>query len=289
MSDQVDPLGVFISALRDYLTAQLPGAVTTVNATRAAVLLSPPGPFTVGAGASIRLDVSREGAGTRVTLPTGSVTAAQVATAINSAAPSGLTASSDTAGRLVVTATATPTTSAPSVAVLLTDDDGLGVVTGGNVALGWAEGGEYAQTSALRAPTWRGVCDGWPTAVPDMGQGFWLVLGDRVARPVGESSLRRDSWAVTVKCYLLKPDFGGAPHRSREGVTAALRAVKEALLSTDGRQLGRSSVNDVQRVEVMEETVQARGVAFQQQPSFVHDTATLTITGRVFQRPANSG
>lgn len=285
-SSQVDPAGAFVAAFRDHLTATLPAAVAVVNARRAAVLKSVPGPFTITSGMSLLLDTSREGLGTSVALPAGaSVVAASVAAAITSAAPPGLTATSDEAGRVVVTA-APPSTTAYSSVVLLAD---AGVPSGGNEALGWSDAGEYVLVSPLRAPTWRGVCDGWPASVPDMGQGFWVLVDDRQAKPVGESSLRRDSWLVTATVHLLKPELGGSPHRTREGVTSAAAAVTEALLSTAGRQLGRSAYNDVQRVEVMGLQVGGRPINFTELPNVLHDVATLTVTARVHQRPASSG
>lgn len=49
----VDPVGIVVKALRDWLLLSLPGAVTTINSERAAVLRSAAGPFVVPTNARI--------------------------------------------------------------------------------------------------------------------------------------------------------------------------------------------------------------------------------------------
>lgn len=281
----INPTGAVASALCEWLRAQLGTRVDALNLTRAAVLKSQPGPFVIDAGFKLLLATGREDATTEVTLTTGAaVTAATLATDINTAAPSGLTASADTEGRLVLTATATPTTALPSVVTLLAD---TGATPGANAALGWDAGGEYVLASPLRAPTFRGVCDGWPSTAPDMSQGFWCIIDDREAVPFMNSSLRRDEWDVRVTLHVTKPELGMATHRTREGITSAIQAVTDVLLTTRGRYLGREVAGDITRVEVLQQTVGGRGVVFSDMPNVLHDVGTLVVGVRCFQRPVS--
>lgn len=285
----MDPIGVAVRALREWLLIALPGAVTTVNSERAPVLRSAAGPFTVPAGARLVLRTDREATGTTCPLTAGTRTAAQVATDITAAAPSGITASSDTEGRVVLTGAA-PSTTAPSLVAVVEDVAVAGstvYAVGGNAALGWEPGGEYQFSSELRAPTWRGVTDGLPNVVPDMNQGFWVIIDDREARPTGGTSLRRHEWEVGMLLRVVKPELNNNPHRSREGVTAAVRAVLDSLLTTRGRYLGREANGDVMGLEVTAQNIEGAPLQFKQTPNVLHDSATISVTCRVFQIPVS--
>lgn len=284
----VDVINLAVQALRDYLLAKLPAEVTALNALRAPVLKTPiAGPFSVTAGMEYRLSTVRDdpSGGTLFTIPVStSLTAAQIATVINTAAPPGLTASADTLGRLVITGTAPVSGGDPAVVTFLADTN----ATGSNAALGFDPGGEFVLSSPLVSPTARGVSDGRPSSVPDMGQGFWVIIGDRKAVPVSGSSLRRDLWDVTLSVDLYKPDMLNNVNRDRSGITGVVRAVSEVLLSTDGRYLGRQAFGDVQGLEVSDLNVYGTPFRWVDAPDLLHDVATMTVRLRIFQLPANS-
>lgn len=284
------PETLVVDALLRYQRRYLPAKVAQLNALRAAELSSAlVQPFTIPVGAVLRLSsVSTEATPVSVALPSGSVTAAQLVTAINTAAVPGLTASADSDGRVVLTATATPATGAPSIVIVARDTDGASPTanpTGSNVALGWDEGGEHFETAALVSPSWRGVVDGRFMTAPDMGQGFWLLLGNRVARPTFPG-VRRDLHTVTVQAEVWRPFSASAPpHRTREAISSCVRAVRELLLTTDGRYLGRQGAGDIQFADVTEASIPGDPIRLNEVPGVLFDVARLTLTVRVFQRP----
>jgi hypothetical protein len=281
-SPGIGPEQRVVEALTEYWRRYLPAKVTQLNLLRASVLKSAlAGPFTIPVGAALRLSaVSQESSPTSVALPSGSVTAAAIAAAINLVPVPGLTASADEVGRLVLAAAA-PSTGAPSVVVVARDSG----PTGSNVALGWAEGGEHVQTSALVAPSWRGVVDGRAMTAPDMGQGFWVFLGNRTVRPT-HPGVRRNTFNVVVQCEVWRPFSAHAPpHRTREGITACVRACRELVLTEDGRYLGRQGAGDVQLADVSEAVISGDPINLSEVPGVLFDWAKFTFTCRVFQRP----
>lgn len=277
------PEQITVDALLDYLRRHLPAKVAQLNPLRAASIKSAlVGPFAVPAGAVLRLSAtSQESAPTEVALTSGARTAAQVVADIAAASVPGISATADAAGRLVLTATATPVVGAPSVVVVARDNGN----TGSNVAFGWSEGGEHIETPALVSPSWRGIVDGRPIAAPDMGQGFWVMLGNRSSVPE-KSGARWDLFKVTVSVEVWRPFGANAPpHRTREAITACGRAVRELLLSADGRYLGRQGAGDVQYTDVSRVEVAGDPIRLNEVPSVLFDTCRMTITCRVFQRP----
>ncbi|MBL8909872.1 MAG: hypothetical protein JNM17_04120 [Archangium sp.] len=283
-SPGVTPETLVITALREYLLRYLPAKCAQLNPLRKAVLKSALAePFVVPSGAKLRLTtVSQEATPTDVTLPSGAaVAAAAIAAAINLAAPPGGVAGADEAGRVTWTSNSAPASGVPSVALVARD---IGP-TGGNTALGWAEGGEHVEVAGLVAPSWRGVTDGRPLTVPDMGQGFWVMFGNRTSRPTHEG-IRRDTHLVTVQTEVWRPFSANAPpHRSRETVSSCVRAVRELLLTSDGRYLGRQRFGDVQLANVSEAVIAGDPLRLNEAPGVLFETARLTITVRVFQRP----
>lgn len=282
-SPGVAPDALAVQALREYLLRYLPAKVAQLNTLRAATLKSAlVEPFTIPSGAVLRLSAtSQEVAPTDVALTAGVRTSAQVAADVTAAAVPGLTASSDEAGRLVLTADAAPASGAPSVVVVARDSGR----TGSNEAFGWADGGEHSEVPALVAPSWRGVCDGQPLTAPDMGQGFWVLLGNRTAKPT-HPGIRRDTYTVTITTEVWRPFSANAPpHRTREAISSCVRAVRELVESGDGRYLGRQGAGDVQLVTVADVTIADRPRAFTEVPGVLFDVARLTLNVRVFQRP----
>lgn len=278
-SPGVAPDALVVQALREYLLRYLPAKVAQLNALRPAVLKAALAePYTVPSGAVLQLSAAgHEAAPTAVPLTAGVRTSAQLVADVAAVAPPGLVASTDEAGRFVLTATAAPTSSSPSLIRAAAD------TTGANLALGWADGGEHVEMASLQAPSWRGIVDGRPLAVPDMGQGFWLMLGNRTVRPT-HPGIRRDTHNVIFAVEVWRP-FSSDVHRSREAISSCVRAVRELLEAGDGRYLGRQGAGDVQLVTVGDVTINGDPLAFQEVPGVLFDLARLTLNVRVFQRP----
>lgn len=278
---------VAVDALMAYLRLYLPPKVAEINALRAAVLQTPgvgtgtQVGWTISSGMTLRLtSVSREDAGILVTLPTGAaVTASEIATAINAVPVTGILASADETGRLVLTSTTAPTSGHSFVGVKADS-------TGGNAALGFDPGGEHVMTSPIVAPTHRGVRDGYPTTAPDLGQGFWVVIGDRDARPYPSpgQDIRRGTCAVHFVVELFKPEANLNAGKSREAITSCLRAVREVLQTDEGRYLGHAST--VTRVDIGVTRISGRSFSFSndKSPNVICDVAALEVTVHVFQR-----
>lgn len=276
------------SALGDYLRATLPAKCTQLNLLRAAVLMTPG----IGTGAAVgwlitsgmalKLSaVSRDAAPVSVTLPTGSnVTAAQLATAINAAAVPNLTAAADSYGRLVLASSVAPTSGNSFV--------GVGAdTTGANAALGFDVGGEHVMVAPLRAPSRRGVMDGRPVNPPDAGVGFWVVLGKRQSKPYPQpgSDLRRGEVDVTFQVDIFKPEMNLSPHRSREGISSCVRAVREVLQTFAGRSLNRATAGDIIRTDVYTTEIQGVSFAFTDTaPNVLFDAAAMVVNVRTFIR-----
>lgn len=277
------PEALAVEALREYLLAKLPAKVAALNATRKATLKSAlQGPFVITSGMTLTLSpVGHEAVGTAVLLTTGTRTAAQVAADINTASVVGITASDDSAGRLVLTATAIPAPGAPSVICVQSDGD-----TGVNALFGWESGGEHLDRAALVAPSWRGVVDGEWLVAPDMGGGFWVALRDRASKQVEPD--RRGEFLVTIPVEVVRP-FGSnaTPHRDREAISACLQAVREIITDTsEGRQLGRAAQGDVQYVRVTAVNIAAEPFAAPAKGGAFFDVAGMTVTVRIFQPPS---
>lgn len=279
----IAPDAVAVDALVAYLRRYLPAKVTALNALRPAVLTSAlAGPYTIPVGAVLNLAAyGGEEPTTAVALTSGSRTAAQVAADIEAIGVPGLTASADTFGRLVLTADDAPEEGVPSC-VIVGQDVGP---TGSNEVLGWAEGGEHFETQGLVSPSWRGICDGRPLTAPDMGQGFWVMVGNRTAKPT-HPGIRRDTYLVTMTVDLWRPWSASAPpHRSREAISSCVRAVRELVEADDGRYLGRQAFGDVQLATVDTVSIAGDPLFLSEVPGVLFDVASLTITVRVFQRP----
>lgn len=284
-SPGIGPEQRVVEALTEYWRRYLPAKVAQLNALRQSVLKSAlAGPFTIAPGAVLKLSAaSQEATPVSVTLPSGSVTAAAIATAINATPVPNITASADTAGRLVLTGPA-PAAGAPSIVIVARNSTGS-VSSGVNEIFGWSEGGEHVQTAALVSPNWRGIVDGRAMTAPDMGQGFWVLLGARTTRPTHEG-VRRNTFKVTIAVEVWRPfSAHQPPHRSREGITACVRACRELVLTEDGRYLGRQGGGDIQLADVSEGVISGDPISLQETPGVLFDWAKFTFTCRVFQRP----
>lgn len=281
------PEAIAARALRDWLLLKLPAEVSSLNATRFAVVKAPAaGPYTIPAAASLKVSVTdKAGTTTTIALTSGSRSAAQLATEINLTVAS--LAAADDDGRLVLTSTVAPSGTTPSVMAVGADD------TGANAALGWDVSGEWDVRTALAAPTPKGVCDGMPLQgyfdPAACGGGRILVtIGDREAVPV-QPSTRRDQYAVTLDVGVFRVEPLQQVHRTREGIQAALQCVREVLLSVSGRQLGRAGVGDI--VVVLEKSCRVAGRALQFRASDgnavspIFDAANLKLLVQVHGRP----
>jgi hypothetical protein len=272
-----------VDALIEWLRMKLVTKAAEVNLTRKPVLKSYPGPFEITAGMTLKLAIdSADGAFTTVTLTTGAArTAAQVAADI---VVSGITATSDSDERVVLTRSTAPSSSARSVD--LGEDS-----TGANAVFGWDPGGERVMAAPIQAPVLRGVMDGWPhqlDAQPAIA--FIVVVGKRTTVPV-EPNPRRDEHIVTLELAIFRPAIQQENHRSREAIAACVQCVREVLQTDAGLQLGRASSGDIVKVEVGRVVVE--GMRFQQMqrgkpfgPAF--DSAAMTVYVKTFERPAAS-
>ena len=275
----VRPSALACEALREYLLQHLPARVATLNAARAAVVKSAlAGPYVIASGALL-LGTSRPAA-TSVTLPTGAaVTATTIAAAINAVPVSGVTASADTDGRLVLTAATAPTEGVASAVAV--------GASAANSIFGWDIDGAFEVRSALLAPNWKGVLDGFPVALPDFGRSFCVIIEDREDVPLG--GYRRDMHTVTIGLSVWATDRNAQVHRSREYIQAAVQAVREVLTSDEGRTLGQAALGAVQHVEVSRAKV--RGMPFQafdeaRRPlGAPADVAAMSVSVKVFARP----
>ena len=276
------------SALRDYLLLRLPAKVTEVNATRAATLRAPwAGPYTIPAASTMGLSVTGSDASfTAFTVTAGSRTTAQMVTEINTAM-AGSPASADADDRLLITSPTAPSTTVPSAVKLRGTTS-----TDCNAVFGWDKGGEKEVTTALIAPSSRGVADGWPQVL-DFGPGAAIgapiccVIGDSSTAPVRPDP-RRDEHVVTLDLTVLRLEGLGLSHRNREPILSSLRCVREVLLGeTAGRMLGRAGLGDVQMVSEVAAKVAAKPYSFgsPKSPGPLFDVAVLVLAIRVFGRP----
>src|SRR5687767_7734841 len=124
----VHPEVTAVSALREHLLNHLPAKCAAINAERGAALRAgTPEPYAVTAGMTLNLGTTPGSEVARPLTP-GSRTAAQVAADLSGI--TGLTASVDSAGRLLVSASTAPV-AGPSEVFLAGDD------TGANLLFGW--------------------------------------------------------------------------------------------------------------------------------------------------------
>lgn len=293
----VSQLAVY--ALKTYLEGTVSAAVTTYNNARRPELLSKPGPFVIPSSGDYTLgttlfDPAEIGDWAYDSLEVGWVFWFAIA------------AGSYTADQLVAAQTVNQLVDYP---VLDATTDGrirMRYYAGGisplrlvdrypsdftpastvvlNSILGWDPGGEIAVSPPLVAPTARSICDGFPAIVPDMHAGMWLIIGDRQASPVGDSSLRRDVWEVRLPLHVMLPVRADAMHRSREAISGAVGMLEGLLLSTSGRYLGRQSNGDVIGVEVLSERIDAQPIALEELPHAYFDVATIDLLIRIHQR-----
>lgn len=274
----IQPEALAVRAAREWLLQRLPAKCDELNAMRRAVLRSAlVEPFDVATGDQLKLStVGIEDASPSVVdLVAGvGLSAQDVADDINLSSPVGITASAED-GHLVLTADAVPEVATPSVVAALTAN--------GNAIFGWEEGGENCVRTALEAPSYRGVTDGlWLTA-PDLGKGFWVMLGDRTATNVGNA--RRAEFLVSIQVQVFRT-FGlnQTPHRDREAITACIRAVREVLTDdSDGRQLGRAKYGDVMFTDVQRAAIVGEAL---QSKDFYFDAAGMELTVRMYQPAA---
>lgn len=265
-----------VTALREWLLLQLPAKVAAVNAQRFAVLKAPiAGPYVIPPNAKLHHSSTRiEGPWTDIALTSGTRSATQVAADVELVVPG--IASADAFGRLALTAAAAPIVGTDSLVALGPD------TTGANAALGFDAGGERAQTSALVCPGYKGVADGTPMH-PDMGPGFWLILGDALSVPV-RPDVRRDEYTVAISLALSVPVPSGSMHRTREHLRAAMRCVREVLFNdptSQGRTLG--GVLGIQLVTETQALVKSRPVQFKEMPNAMFSRAQFQLNVRVYE------
>lgn len=286
-------------ALRNWLLWQLPAACVLVNAARAAYLRAPqPGPYTIPSNAVLKVSITDK-AGTTASgaLTQGVRTTAQMVTDINAIIPS--IASADADDHLLLTSTTAPSYVASGGDLTLTDS--LMAVgpdtTGANAALGFETGGQHSLRTAVTPPGPDGVLDGYPVGdvfMPSaIGKGRVLVtIGARRSRVVNGNH-RRGEWNVELTAEIFRAEPKQAVHQTRDGIVAAVRAVRSCLFTEEGQQLGRAGnwpLGDI--VLALEQGVDISPVSFRrrdtagQNVGILFDAATLKLGLRVFQQLA---
>jgi hypothetical protein len=283
------------SALKTYLESATTVAVFAYNNARRPELLSKFGPFAMPAGACLTVaeafEVSDYGQSSSeigwitFSVAPGLYTAEGLVAEgpVFAAAPSlKLELSATTDGRLRLRYASTQN----SYRIRLLDrvPDGFATYSVANALFGWDAGGEIVSSPELVAPTMRSICDGFPAFAPDMQAGMWIIIGDREASPVGDSSLRRDIWEVRLPLHVMLPVRADAHHRSRTAIAGAVGMLEGLLLSTEGRYLGRQSTGDVIGVEVLSERIEAQPIVLEEVPHAYFDVATIDLLIRIHQR-----
>lgn len=274
-----------VTALREFLALKLPSRVSTVNASRFAVLKTPTaGPWTIPVGATLVMDIrTRDGGLISVPLTSGTRTSAQVAAEIEAVRPGFATV--DGSDRLVLTSPNAPDNTGPSVVSLSADS------TGANAAFGWDAGGEYDERSALVAPSFKGIMDGEPLH-PDPSiftpGSMVLLFDDRSSTPRSQN-VREDLYWVELDLALFFIEPHQQLHRNREPIHACLRAVRECLLLDAGRYAGWSQTTNQGIQKVIERSARISGrtipLTSANVPNSLMDIAELKLGVLVFERP----
>lgn len=290
----VSPEAIAASAFRNWLLWKLPAACVAVNSGRAAVLRTPtPGPFVIPSGAALRFSVGdKAGLTYSVALTSGSRTSTQVAAEVN-AELAGI-ATVDTDDRLVLTSNTAPSYDANlahinSVVAVGADS------TGTNLALGWDPGGEWSITTPVVPPGPQGVADGMPVGglfnPSQLGKGRVLVtIGDRNSSPHHDNP-RTFEWNVLLDVAIFRAEPQQVVHQTREGIQAALQAVRACLLTDAGKQLGRASSGDItycyeRKVRVSPWSFRAQDSSGKPTPGgILFDAINATFLVRVYQSP----
>lgn len=272
-------------AMREWLLLGMPAKVAEVNALRFATLKSPwAGPFTIPVGGTLGICITpNSDTFVAVTLTSGSRTATQLAADINGTSGLSGVASTDTEGRLLLTSLLAPTTSAPSKLAL------RGGATDVNAVLGFTKGGERRLTTALIAPGNNDIIDGWPLLSDLINRGpgtVVVILGDKLSTP--DPNPRKDEHAVSMDVSVMRIEPAQQIHRNREHIYAAVRCVRELMMSNAGMQLGRASVGDIMLARPGKARIVAKPLSFgtKDNPNPLFDAAVFNADIRVFERPA---
>ena len=280
MSTNATAAQLACDALRAYLLASLPAQVTLRNADRAAELITPQaGPWTIPAAAAVSVTVD----GTTflpAALTSGSRTASQLATEINTA--TGLTAfSATTDGRLKFLSPTAPSSPSTNSVVGYAAD-----ATNTLTALGFDTSGEMVVRSPLVAPTNQGVMDGEPKVLPPLANGRMIImLGDR--EDARFQSSRRDEREARIAMHVFVPVTGTEGNADREMIQSAVACVANVLFSASGRQFataGASQEWSIGYTDIVSSKVAGSTFKTPSDLSYLFEQARLIATARVFQR-----
>jgi len=292
------PSAVAVDALIAHLRNRLSASVATVNSFRPPEFVAPKqGPYTFTTGAwylgagqfsfveepDIAVDAS-DWWELLVLTSSVTLTAQQLAASLFPVQNIGATTVVADGGRLVIKSNTTANTWLAGEPIITTEPTAKMV----NSVLGFPGGDVLGAYNPIIAPSYEGVCDGFPLLVPDMGSGFWVIVGDREAVPDDGSSLRRDSWTVRTSLHIMRPSYANERHRTREPISACLDAVRRCLLTDEGRQLGKAATGEIQIVEITSERVGGTALRFEEMQNVLFDTASLDVAIRVYQRPSST-
>lgn len=248
------------------LRRSLATALATLDTTRRARVICPPGPYTIPSSGTVIVN------GTTIALTAGSRTAAQVAAEVNASLPG--VASADASSGLVLASTGAPTEADPAEVII---GDGTA-----NAALGLVAGDSDSVICALgstrprlleRELEWPGHYD-----APTVGI-------DGIVRDVSVAPLRQDEAIVSIALACLVPGVAGYHEAARERTQAFVAAVADVIRVGDGRAgylVGGEVYGDqIIKAEPGDPSIRM-GSLGRQQAALPFGLATLPVTVRVY-------
>lgn len=288
----ISPEATAAKALRDWLLWKLPVSCVAVNLTRAATLRAPqPGPYVIPALAVLKVSVTdKAGTTSSAAITAGSRTTAQLVTEINATVP--LLASADSDDHLLLTSTNAPsydvTTLAATNSVMAVGAD----ATLTNMALGWDISGEHTITTPIVPPGPRGVADGFPVGgffdPSQLGKGRMLVtIGERTGA-MTDGNPRRFEWDVGLELAIFRAEPQQVVNQTREGIQAALRCLREVLVTDEGMRFGAPAsgvmYGRLVSTRIAPWSFQQQRVDAKTPGGLFFDSVSGTVTCRVFQQ-----
>lgn len=286
------PEATAAKALRDWLLWNLPDSCVAVNLTRAAVLkATTPGPYVVPAAAELYVSlVGKNDAGVSHALTAGTRSATQLAADCNLVTPGIAGVDADDFFYL--------TGSMPSFVTdtLVATNSCIAVAPGAsNAIFGWDLGGECFITTPVTPPGPQGVADGWPLNrwlnPSQLGKGrVCVTIGGRPSA-LTKSNPRLSEYDVTLDVGIFRAEPQQQVHQTREGINAALTAVRSVLTTDEGKRLGRGRYGDVMNCielstnisPVSFPTLDAEGKS--QPGGLFFDSVAVKYLVRVYQTP----
>lgn len=211
----MDVASYALAALMRTLKDELPGRLSTLDASRIGKVVCPPGPYTIPASGGLVLN------GVAVSLTAGSRTAAQVAVEINATVGITVSAAADADGRLEISAPSAPAAAVASEVRIdeATANEALGLAHGdGSLVLALG-----ARRMAFLERAWR-ITDGVPRP----------TLSLETFSTARRQPVRLDLEPVQLRLLLLFPGMGSEA-ATQEAVRAIASELADVVADGDGR------------------------------------------------------